>query len=136
MQEKIETPLDSIAFRPGVCAFTRTAVSMEMQMDAKSSVLLENAQKFQDLAEDFRLAARGQSLDLSEPMPVLLDWKVSAHLAPHLIGHAVGHPVLGNRHITTSQLFFLDMEVGLARTLSRWYRLGAPLHASEAPKRH
>lgn len=134
MQEKIKTPLDSIAPKPAVYAFVvTTGFGMEMQM---SSVLLEHTQKLQDLAEDLRLVAEGKFPSPLGQMPVLLDWKLSAHLAPHLIGHAVGHPILGNRHITTSQLFFLDAELGLARTLSRWYRLDPPIDAVQNPKRH
>lgn len=101
-----------------------------------SSVFLDNAQKLQDLAEDLRLVAEGKFPSLSEKMPVLSDWNLSGRLVPHLVGHAAGHPILGDRHITTSQLFFLDADVGLARTLSRWYRLSLPIDAGQDPKRH
>jgi hypothetical protein len=134
MQEKIKTPLDSIAPKPAVYASVVTAgFGMEMQM---SSVLLENARKLQDLAEDLRLVAEGKFPSPLEQMPVLLDWNLSARLVPHLVGCAAGHPILGNRHISTSQLFFLDAELGLARTLSRWYRLDPPIDAGQDPKRH
>lgn len=42
-----------------------------------------------------------------------------------LEGVVEGHPKLGTgREITTSQTFYLDTELGIARTLNRWYRLG------------
>ena len=42
-----------------------------------------------------------------------------------LAGRVEGHPRLGNRWIVTSPLLRLTRPADHARTLSRWYRLGA-----------
>lgn len=43
---------------------------------------------------------------------------------PVLIGDAVGHPLLGDQFITTSRVLWISEDRTIARTLSRWYRLG------------
>jgi hypothetical protein len=43
-----------------------------------------------------------------------------------LIGHANGHPRHGDRWVLTTQLWFADPDGAWIRTLSRFYRLGAP----------
>ncbi|WP_312862228.1 DUF6634 family protein [Rhizobium sp. P32RR-XVIII] len=44
---------------------------------------------------------------------------------PCLIGRPIGHPkVPDGKMACTSELFYLDRERGIARTMSRWYRLG------------
>ena len=42
-----------------------------------------------------------------------------------LAGRVEDHPILGNRWIVTSPLLRLSRPTDHARTLSRWYRLGA-----------
>lgn len=44
---------------------------------------------------------------------------------PVLIGNAIGHPRLRDGLITTSPLLWLSEDRKIARTLSRWYKLGA-----------
>lgn len=41
-----------------------------------------------------------------------------------LIGESVGHPILGDQFITTSPVLWISEDRTIARTLSRWYRLG------------
>jgi hypothetical protein len=50
-------------------------------------------------------------------------------------GEAVGHPILGNRHIVTSPILWISKDRRIARTLSRWYRLGEPAPLSIEPMR-
>lgn len=50
-------------------------------------------------------------------------------------GEAVGHPILGNRHIVTSPILWVSKDRQIARTLSRWYRLGEPAPVSIEPIR-
>ncbi|OWV68069.1 hypothetical protein ATY76_14270 [Rhizobium sp. R339] len=43
-----------------------------------------------------------------------------------LTGIVHGHPRIDDgRRVVTSQLFYLDRNLGIARTMNRWYRLGA-----------
>lgn len=41
-----------------------------------------------------------------------------------LCGTSINHPALGSRPITTSNLLWISDDQRIARTLSRWYRLG------------
>lgn len=41
-----------------------------------------------------------------------------------LVGDATGHPILGDRFISTSMLIWMSPDCSIARTVSRWYRLG------------
>ncbi|MBB3411903.1 hypothetical protein FHT87_005870 [Rhizobium sp. BK316] len=47
---------------------------------------------------------------------------------PCLMGVMSGHPSIKDGPGVTSELFFLDRERKLARTLSRWYRFDDGLH--------
>lgn len=61
--------------------------------------------------------------------PILSGWRRSLMptVEPILVGTITGHPHLsGRRNVATSRLLALDPVDGWARTLSRWYRLGAP----------
>lgn len=55
--------------------------------------------------------------------PCIEGWYLGGRIETALIGNVVDHPLLEGRAIT-SQLYVLDPELGYARTLSRWYRLG------------
>ncbi|WP_051447565.1 hypothetical protein [Rhizobium leguminosarum] len=83
------------------------------------------------------LVAKLQSLvaDLSAPdfphsssIPVMIDgWKVSRREVPCLLGSPFGHPKILDGHASiSSELFFFDPDHRIARTMSRWYRLGTP----------
>lgn len=43
---------------------------------------------------------------------------------PILMGESIGHPILGDQFITTSPVLWISEDRTIARTLSRWYRLG------------
>ncbi|QRM56407.1 DUF6634 family protein [Sinorhizobium sp. BG8] len=63
--------------------------------------------------------------------PVLRSYRLTLGPAYALSGTVSGHPYIPDgREIVSSQLFFLDSERAVARTLNRWYRLGMP-HGSE-----
>lgn len=47
-----------------------------------------------------------------------------------LLGSSIDHPQLGSRHIHTSNVLWISDDRKLARTLSRWYRLGSPAQPS------
>lgn len=49
-----------------------------------------------------------------------------------LCGSSIGHPQLGNRLMSTSNLLWISDDRKIARTLSRWYRLGSPAQPAAA----
>lgn len=52
-------------------------------------------------------------------------WAIARRTVPCLVGRPTGHPRLDDGSpIFTSELYFLDRERNVARTFSRWYRLG------------
>ncbi|AJD41707.1 MULTISPECIES: DUF6634 family protein [Rhizobium] len=52
-------------------------------------------------------------------------WALAKRAVPCLIGRPIGHPsVADGKPAASSELFYLDPERGIARTMSRWYRLG------------
>ncbi|WP_417811846.1 DUF6634 family protein [Thalassospira alkalitolerans] len=73
---------------------------------------------------------RGSDVDL-EGAPTLSDY-VPVETPPGrilLFGDVEKHPVLGTALISTSDLVWLDVHAGIARTVSRWYKLGSPATA-------
>ena len=95
-----------------------------------------------DLARRLRaLADDCERLELRRPIspillakaPLLEDWVPTVTpLGLHLVGHVTGHPLQGDRKIATSPVWFADPDGTWARTLSRYYRLGRPLHRDDA----
>lgn len=71
--------------------------------------------------------SRSPSPALLKQAPLIEDFVIAQ--TPHglqLIGHVSGHPLLGDRAVATSPLWFADPEGIWVRTLSRFYRLGTP----------
>ncbi len=70
------------------------------------------------------------ALDTAEILtkaPLLQDHRLVLGRCHALKGIVTGHPLLPDGdEVVTSQLIYMNPDVGLARTLSRWYRLGAP----------
>lgn len=60
--------------------------------------------------------------------PLLENWRLSVRPVPCLEGLSTGHPLLPGfrRLIVTSEISVFSPELGLARSLSRWFRLGEP----------
>ncbi|MFA1676067.1 DUF6634 family protein [Rhizobium mongolense] len=77
---------------------------------------------------DFHLAnSGGLDPDVVANAPLLENYSVAIGPAYALSRVVSGHPHLKDgREIVTSQLFYLDPERAVARTLNRWYRLGLP----------
>ncbi|KSV87576.1 hypothetical protein N184_30960 [Sinorhizobium sp. GL28] len=78
-----------------------------------------------------RLASDIESLDTSGPdsgdVVAINSWSLAQRPVPCLIGRPIGHPAIADdRAARTSELFYFDPEKGLARSFSRWYRLGTP----------
>lgn len=96
------------------------------------SAALDLANSLQQLATDIGKVAAGDFSGI-HPTAELHYWSLGLRTVPILLGSGAGHPLLGNKDIHTSQLFFIDSDVGLARTFSRWYRLGARSELQSAP---
>jgi hypothetical protein len=82
------------------------------------------AQRLESLANDLR---RLDNPDFPATIPSLVtlsSWRYSSRSVLSLQGVAHEHPLLGTKRVHTSQVFHIDHETGLVRTLSRWYRLG------------
>jgi hypothetical protein len=81
----------------------------------------------EDLLNDIRRANAGELDGASFPDAPLLDaYKPNVGYAYALSGVVNGHPRLENgKEIVTSQLFYLNSELGICRTMNRWYRLGS-----------
>lgn len=65
--------------------------------------------------------------DILAKAPLLEDHRLALGWCHALKGIVTGHPLLPDGgEIVTSQLMYMNPDMGLARTLSRWYRLGTP----------
>lgn len=63
--------------------------------------------------------------------PLLEEFALVRHSALSLSGIVSGHPRISDGHrCVTTQIFYLDTERGVARSVNRWYRLGRP-HGAE-----
>jgi hypothetical protein len=87
------------------------------------------ARRLRALANDCAFLTLGHPIPpaILQKAPLLDDWVPA--VTPEgvrLIGHASGHPVHGDHRVMTTPLWFADPDGGWIRTLSRFYRLGAP----------
>jgi hypothetical protein len=88
--------------------------------------LREDASRLEQLARDLRAIAAG-SLAIDNTASVeLANWRLAYRRVLSLNGVSIDHPTLGTKAIHTSEVYFIDLDRGLARTLSRWYRLTTP----------
>ncbi|WP_376774331.1 DUF6634 family protein [Rhizobium laguerreae] len=80
------------------------------------------------LLADFHLTnSGGLDPDIVANAPLLENYSLAIGPSYALSGVVSGHPHLTDgRQIVTSQLFYLDPERVVARTLNRCYRLGLP----------
>lgn len=70
-----------------------------------------------------RLAANKQLLFSDAPVKIE-DWAITRRAVPCLFGRMIGHPTIQNDSPgITSELFYFDEDLGIARTMNRWYRL-------------
>ncbi len=87
-----------------------------------------SADDAQRLSADLRAVEAGMVRSLSlDTAPILEAHQMYSRRTACLSGYVFGHPSLADgRDIMTSQLVYMDTEVGIARTVNRWYRLGHP----------
>lgn len=91
--------------------------------------------RLRDLADDLDQTA--QRDDIGPSTVVIYDWALAKRAVPCLIGRAKGHPTIEDGHpLFSSELYYLDEERGIARTLSRWYQLGNRLDPDSWNQRH
>lgn len=65
------------------------------------------------------------SFDEALPAVAINGWAIAHRPVPCLMGRTLGHPsICDGEAALSSELFYLDCERGIARTMSRWYRLG------------
>ncbi|WP_325265789.1 hypothetical protein [uncultured Rhizobium sp.] len=70
-----------------------------------------------------RIAASKQISFLEAPVKIE-EWAITRRAVPCLFGRMVGHPTIQNHSSgITSELFYFDEDLGLARTMNRWYRI-------------
>lgn len=87
------------------------------------------------LADD--LEATGDRTVVPLPTVRLDRWAMGKRTVPCLVGTPTGHPRIDDgKPCFSSELFYLDAQVGIARTFSRWYRLGTPVDLAHFGKRN
>ncbi|SCX04007.1 hypothetical protein [Agrobacterium rosae] len=87
------------------------------------------ARILRQLADDLERVPDKSYLLALEPEAALASWSYCARQMVCLTGTTVNHPEFDKTRIQTSEVFYLNRQVGLVRTFSRWYRL---LDQSEA----
>ena len=90
--------------------------------------------RVEGLAHDLALLFDGyrpDEVDL-ESAPILDQWSLALAPTPRLLGRPHGHPYCRGPRSITSPVFVLAPDLGWARTLSRYYRLGRPRGAGNA----
>lgn len=90
------------------------------------------AETFARLTDDIRKAvSEGFDPRMLAGAPFLDEYALIPQPAAGLTGIVTGHPRIADGHrCISTQVFHIDTERGVARTLNRWYRLGRP-HGSE-----
>lgn len=82
--------------------------------------LIESLRRLADDLENVDQCAQALS-----PAVAINTWALARRTVPCLIGRPIGHPsIRDGKGALSSELFFFDSERGIARTMSRWYRLG------------
>lgn len=72
-------------------------------------------------------AGRLDTAEILTTAPLLEDHRLVLGWCHAMKGIVTGHPSLPDGdQVVTSQLIYMNPDIGLARTLSRWYRLGKP----------
>jgi hypothetical protein len=88
----------------------------------------KNAQLIHDLSRDLTLIEQLRAPGIRDIIaaPLLENWRLAHRLEVALVGTVSNHPLLRDGQVVTSTVHYLDDKASYARTLSRWYRLGAP----------
>lgn len=85
--------------------------------------LVSRLRRLADDLEDLEKCVEAVSPDVA-----INSWTLGGRTVPCLIGRPAGHPAIcSGKPACSSELFYLDPDRGIARTMSRWYRLGTPV---------
>ena len=95
----------------------------------------ELALKLENIAADLRGLSRPKPFLPKSPVEIS-HWYLSAMPVLTISGIAHDHPKLGTKPIATSQVFYINTETGLVRTLNHWYRLGVLMETSPSNFEH
>ncbi len=80
-------------------------------------------EKLRRLADD--LADIERCAGAHAPDAAFNTWTLGKRVVPCLVGRAMRHPAIADgKPAFSSELFYFDPHRGIARTMSRWYRLG------------
>lgn len=86
--------------------------------------------RIRTLLADVEAAAASAAYPFPKETVAMDDWVLMRRAVPCLAGRSTGHPGITDGAPTiTSEVFFIDMERRLARSLSRWYLLEDPMNA-------
>lgn len=96
---------------------------------------IELAERLESVARDLRRLAEADPVLLATTVE-LSDWFLSAGEVLCLCGIAHDHLERGTKLLRTSQVYYINTEAGLARTLSRWYRLRTPMETPSSFHKH
>jgi hypothetical protein len=84
--------------------------------------------RLRTLLADVEAAATSSEYPFPKECVSLDDWILMRRAVPCLSGRTNGHPdIRDGAPAITSEIFFIDPERRLARSLSRWYLLDDPL---------
>ena len=90
--------------------------------------------RLRTLLADVEAAAASATYYFPKESVALDDWVLMRRAVPCLAGRSTGHPDITDGAPTiTSEVFFIDTERRLARSLSRWYLLEDPLSDDFSP---
>lgn len=96
-------------------------------LDPKISAPQEMIEIYRRLVDDLEQVAK-HGPDSIAPAVSISDWIVAKRAVPVLVGTVLGHPrVEDGKAAASTEIVFWDEHWQLARTVTRWYRLGRPL---------
>lgn len=81
------------------------------------------ARNLYQLADDLLSTMNPDFLRGLKPEVKLRDWGLAIKMTDCLCGIVENHPHREDGLVVTSEVFYIDRDLGIARTGSRWYRL-------------
>ncbi|WP_426122501.1 hypothetical protein [Pararhizobium sp. PWRC1-1] len=96
-------------------------------LDLEISAPREMIEIYRRLANDLEQIGRDGPESVA-PEVLISDWMIAKRAVPILLGTVLGHPSVNDgKPAATTEIVYWDEHWQLARTLTRWYRLGRPL---------